>query len=92
MLIFKYMPYSTFRRWADEIHEWQSGTRLKIIILVASFFSFKFINDKNAQYFIKSLSFHLILKDTVLESRYKYYLLYIVKERNYQNITTTCSI
>lgn len=57
-----------------------SGTSLKIIILVVSFFSFKFINDKNDQYFIKSLSFHLILTDTVLESRYKYYLHFIVKE------------
>lgn len=40
---------------------------------------FKFVNDKNVQYFIKNLSFHLILTDTVLESRYKYYLHFIVK-------------
>lgn len=74
------MPYSTFRRWAYEIHEWQSGASLKIIILVSSFFSFKSINDKNAQYFIESTSFHLILINTVLGSRCKYYPHFIVKK------------
>lgn len=57
-----------------------SDVSLKIIIFVSSFFSFKYINDKNAQYFIKSTSFHLGITNTVLGSRYKYYPHFIAKE------------
>lgn len=66
----------------DELMKFMSDSdvSLKIIISVSSFFSFKYISDKNAQYFIKSTSFHLGITNTMLGSRYKYYPHFIVKE------------
>lgn len=74
------MPCSTFRRWVYEIHGGEDDVSLKIIILVALFFSFKFVNNTGGLYFEKSPFLHLNFLNTVLGSRCKYYLHFILKE------------